>query len=261
MLSKLWRIIRIQFSVNFAYRGNILFWLLIHLLSFVVLYCFWSAIYSDRALVQGISFAQMMSYLIAISIIREFTLVTPEYEINSTIKQGKLSAYLVRPFSYPVHVLLSSSLWHFIETIIGLVIYSMIAHIILPNMQWAWSWWILPLILLGHIICSLVALCLGTLAFWLTEASAFYYYKEILVFLAAGILFPYHLMPSWLQTIMRILPFYPSMGLPAEILSNQATNTNYLHWIIMLLSWTIGLFAFSSLLWKRGIKHYEAIGG
>lgn len=260
MLSKLWRIIRIQFSVNFAYRGNILFWLLIHLLSFVVLYCFWSAIYSDRALVQGISFAQMMSYLIAISIIREFTLVTPEYEINSTIKQGKLSAYLVRPFSYPVHVLLSSSLWHFIETIIGLVIYSMIAHIILPNMQWAWSWWILPLILLGHIICSLVALCLGTLAFWLTEASAFFYYKEILILLTSGMFFPKATTPIWFQKIMEFLPFYHTMGIPGEILVGKAPVNVLSSSLINLSLWTLVLSLIAMIIWNRGVRKYEAVG-
>ncbi len=261
MWSKLWSIIRIQMGVNFAYRGNILFWLLIHLLGFVVLYCFWVAIYSDRTLVQGMAFPQMISYLIAVSMIREFVLVAPEYEINGTIKSGKLSSFLVRPFAYPIHVLLSSSLWHILETIIGIVIYLTIAHFLLPDMAWHWSWSIIPLVALGHIISSLLSLCLGTLAFWLTEASAFYYYKEILVFMAAGILFPYQLMPVWIQKIMNVLPFYPSMGLPAEILTGQSSSGLYWNWVLLLTIWTIGLIGLGILLWKKGIKHYEAIGG
>ncbi len=261
MLSKLWSIIRIQLSVNLAYRGNILFWLLIHLVGFIVLYCFWTAIYSDRELVQGIGFSQMISYLLAVSMIREFVLVAPEYEINSTIKSGKLSSYLVRPFAYPIHVLLSSSLWHMIETAMGIAIYLVIAYFLIPDMQWHWSWTILPLIILGHIISSLLSLCLGTLAFWLTEASAFYYYKEILIFLVGGILFPYQLMPTWVQQIMNILPFYGSMGLPAELLTNLSTTPNTSYWFLTLIIWSLMLLIASSLLWKRGVRHYEAIGG
>lgn len=261
MWSKLWSIVRIQMGVNFAYRGTILFWMLMHLIGFIVLYCFWSGIYSDRVSVQGIHFEEMISYLLTISVIREFVLVAPEYEINRTIKQGTLSSYLVRPFAYPVHVLLSSSLWHIIESITGLAIYLTIAHFLIPSLQWQWSWWLIPFCVLGHLVCSLLSLCLGTLAFWLTEASAFYYYKEILVFLAAGILFPYRLMPEWIQQIMRLLPFYPSMGLPAEILSKQTSTIDYTHWLLILSAWSIGLLLLSISLWKRGIKHYEAIGG
>lgn len=261
MLAKLWSVIRIQLSVNFAYRGNILFWTLIHLVGFIVLYCFWSAIYSDRTLVQGIGFSQMISYLLAVSMIREFVLVATEYEINGTIKSGKLSSYLVRPFAYPVHVLISSSMWHLIETGIGIVIYLLIAHFFIPDMQWYWSWAILPLIILGHIISSLLSLCLGTLAFWLTEASAFYYYKEILVFLVGGILFPYQFMPTWIQHVMNVLPFYGSIGLPAELLTNTGNNPNLVYYFTILTAWTLVLLLINKLLWSQGIKHYEAIGG
>lgn len=260
MLAKLWSVVKIQLSVNFAYRGNILFWLLIHLVGFVVLYCFWTAIYSDRELVQGIGFSQMISYLLAVSMVREFVLVATEYEINSTIKNGKLSSYLVRPFAYPVHVLISSSMWHVIETGIGIVIYLGIAYFLMPDMEWHWSWAILPLIILGHIISSLLSLCLGTLAFWLTEASAFYYYKDILVFLVGGILFPYQFMPNWIQHIMNVLPFYGSMGVPAELLTNTQINFSPGYWFTVLIAWAVMLLLTSILLWSRGVKHYEAIG-
>lgn len=263
-MNKIWHILRMQLAVTMAYRGTVFFWLLIHMIGFMVMYAFWQAVFTDRTLVNGFDLSTMLRYILCTSLIREFVLVTPEYEINNTIRDGKLSNFLLRPISYPLQTVLSSTFWHLFEVLFALAIYSLLGWLILGSTIFAFDLrvllWIMPLLLLGHIVCSLLSLLLGSLAFWLTEASAFFYYKEILVLLTSGLFFPIATTPLWFQEIMKLLPFYASIGLPAEMIVGRASQMMLVPALLHLLYWLVGLAMLSILVWKRGVRKYEAIG-
>ncbi|MBI4836604.1 MAG: ABC-2 family transporter protein [Candidatus Abawacabacteria bacterium] len=263
-MNKVFNVLRLQLAVTFAYRGTILFWLLIHMIGFIVMYAFWTAVFSDRESFNGFMLTSMLQYILFANIIREFVLVAPEYEINNDIRSGKLSSYLLRPFSYPLHIILSSSLWHLVEIFFALLLYGLVGYLILGNSIWISEpqllLYILPLLFIGHIFCSLLSLILGSLAFWLTEASAFFYYKDILILLSAGLFFPRATTPLWFQQIMDVLPFYSCIGLPAEILVHKSTIETLLPALAHVSLWTLLLLIIAYPVWKHGIKKYEAVG-
>lgn len=263
-MSKLFNILRIQLSAILAYRGTVFFWLCIHVIGFIVMYAFWNAVFSDRTDINGFSLAQMLQYILLTNLIREFVLVTPEYEINDAIRNGTLSSSLLRPFSYPLQVIASSTFWHIIESVFALMIYGLIGYFALSesilNLDLYNIIYVLPIIFLGHIFCSIFSFILGCLAFWFTEASAFFYYKEILVLLTSGLFFPKATTPIWFQSLMETLPFYHTIGAPAEVLVGKMPFTNLWISIIQIAIWIIGAFLLANLLWYRGIKKYESVG-
>jgi ABC-2 type transport system permease protein len=190
--------------------------------------------------------------------------VTPEYEINNTIRDGKLSNFLLRPISYPLQTMLSSTFWHLFEVLFALAIYSLLGWLILGSTIFSVDLrvllWIMPLLLLGHIVCSLLSLLLGSLAFWLTEASAFFYYKEIIIMLTSGIFFPKTTTPIWFQQVMEFLPFYHMIGLPGEILVGKAPLSSITMSLLNLSIWTLLFSVVAIVMWKRGVRKYEAVG-
>lgn len=264
MFKRFWGIIRMQIAVTFAYRGSIVFWLILHVMNFVVMFFFWTAVFSDQTLVQGFNLEQMLQYVFITSIIREFVMVSPEYQVNSEINSGKLSTYLLRPLSYPFYIFMSSSIWHVLQMGIGFLVYLLIAFLFLPNLHFSLSLisvvQVVPLIILGHIFCNLLSITLGYIAFWLQQASAFFYYKDILILLTSGLFFPKDLLPQWFQGVISILPFYSFIGLPAEILTHRVQQIFLLPHIINLLLWIGILFVFQVLVWSRGVRTYEAVG-
>lgn len=264
MIRRLFGIVRMQIAVTFAYRGSVLFWVFLHVMNFAVMYFFWTAVFSDHQLIQGFTMEQMLQYVFITSIIREFVMVSPEYAVNGDINQGKLSTYLLRPISYPFHIILTSSLWHILQMLIGLFIYILIAIFLLPDLHFNISWQlmltVLPLILLGHILCNLLSVTLGYIAFWLQQASAFFFYKDILILLASGLFFPKDLLPGWFQGIINFLPFYSFIGYPAEILTHKIQEIHILPYVSHLLIWIVICFILQLLVWNRGVKTYEAVG-
>ncbi len=253
-----------QIAVTFAYRGTIFFWIFLHTMNFAVMYFFWTAVFSDHATVQGFNLEQMLQYVFITSIIREFVMVSPEYQVNTEINQGKLSIYLLRPLSYPFYVLMSSSIWHGLQMAIGFLVYLLIAFFFLPDLHFSLSWslvlQIFPLIVLGHIFCNLLSITLGYIAFWLQQASAFFYYKDIIILITSGLFFPKDLLPQWFQSIMEILPFYSFIGLPAEILTHRAQVVTLMPNIIQLCFWIVAMFSLQAVVWNRGVRSYEAVG-
>ena len=264
MMNKLLTIVRTQLAVTFAYRSTVFFWLCMHALSFFVIYAFWTAVFSEQSSISGFQFESMITYIILVNLIREFVLVAPEYEINDHIRLGSLSNSLVRPLSYPLHVLLSSSFWHIIETIFAILLYTFIGYLALGHTLWTIDLSLflvlIPLLFLGHILCSLLSFSLGCLAFWLTEASAFFYYKEILILLTSGMFFPKATTPIWFQKIMEFLPFYHTMGIPGEILVGKAPVNVLSSSLINLSLWTLVLSLIAMIIWNRGVRKYEAVG-
>ncbi len=263
-MKKLFNILRIQLAVAVAYRGTIFFWLSIHLIGFIVMNAFWTAVFSDRPLVNEFNLGQMLQYILLTNLIREFVLVAPEYEINDAIRDGKLASALLRPFSYPLHTLLASTFWHIIESILAIVVYGAVALLVLPQNIWDFSWSnvfaVLPIIVLGHICCSFFSLILGSLAFWLTEGSAFFYYKEILILITSGLFFPKATTPLWFQGIMEILPFYHAIGIPAEVLVNKTMPAALSMSYLVLVVWIVILISIATVVWNRGVSRFESIG-
>ena len=261
MFKRFWGIVKMQIAITFAYRGTIFFWIFLHVMNFAVMFFFWTAVFSDHTIVQGFTMEQMLQYVLITSIIREFVMVAPEYAVNGDINHGKLSTYLLRPLSYPFFILASSSLWHVLQMTIGLAVYLIIAFFFLPDLHFSLSWvsllQVVPLIILGHIFCNLLSITLGYIAFWLQQASAFFYYKDILILLTSGLFFPKDLMPSWFQGVMNILPFYSFIGLPAEILTQRIQNISVLPYISI---WILVIFTLQIFVWKRGVRTYEAVG-
>ncbi len=253
--------LRLHTQLSLAYRGTIFFWMLIHAIGFVAMFYFWEAVYSDRQVVGGFLRSDMISYILIASMLREFVVVEPEYEINNDINQGGLARYLTRPFSYPLQIILSSSLWHSIEMILSLIVYTSISYVLVPTAQWQLSWTVIILVILGHICCSFLSLLLGTIAFWLQQASAFFYYKALLIIFTSGLFFPISTVPTWLQQIMLILPFYNAIGLPASLMVQQTQEINTTTAVGTLIIWTIVLAIVSIFCWQKGLKKFEATGG
>ena len=78
--------------------------------------------------------------------------------------------------------------------------------------------------------------------------------------LLSGRLVPLTLMPDWVQTLAWLLPFRWTFYFPIETLVGELSNAELLAGLGMQLVWTLIGIALFSLVWRRAVRHYTAVG-
>ena len=66
----------------------------------VSLYSFWTALIGDKPDFLGYTRAQMLTYVLALNILRSFVFTGRGWQLVGEISSGKISSYLIRPLHY-----------------------------------------------------------------------------------------------------------------------------------------------------------------
>ena len=96
---------------------------------------------------------------------------------------------------------------------------------------------------------------------WATRADSLLALQDSLIFLLGGHIAPLGLLPDWLQPMARLLPFRYMSAFPVEILTGQLTGQETMIGFIVLTLWSITAIVLYRFVWRRGVRHYEAVGG
>jgi ABC-2 type transport system permease protein len=102
---------------------------------------------------------------------------------------------------------------------------------------------------------------LGLITFWTTRVSAIFDLFFTLELLLSGRLVPLELMPGWAQNIAAWLPFQWAFGFPIEVLIGRLAPEQIGRGFGIQVVWIVVSYTVIHLVWKRGIKHFTAVGG
>jgi ABC-2 type transport system permease protein len=102
----------------------------------------------------------------------------------------------------------------------------------------------------------------GLLAFWITRATAVMELQFSVSLFLSGRIAPLSLLPGPVAAVARVLWFPYVLSFPVEVLTGGVqTREQYLHGFAGQLVW-LGLWGLAyATLWRRGIRHYAAVGG
>jgi len=100
------------------------------------------------------------------------------------------------------------------------------------------------------------ALCMA--AFWHERVSA----MDSLIYLPymflSGLIFPFEVLPDGLREILLWTPFPYMVWFPAELAVHGEAPV--LRGLLTMAGWTIFFYLLSRWLWRKGLKHYSAMG-
>jgi ABC-2 type transport system permease protein len=68
-------------------------------------------------------------------------------------------------------------------------------------------------------------------------------------------------LPGLMQVVAAGLPFRYMVGFPVEVLTGQLTGTDLWLGFGFQIGWLAVAVALFALVWRLGVKHYEAVGG
>jgi ABC-2 type transport system permease protein len=264
---RLWTaLLRISIQDSIQNRVESAIWFLYEILPPLMMAALWLAAYQDQVSVAGYSLPEMLAYTVGVMVLRTVVTSHIEYGIDEQIRQGTLSNYLVRPFNIWGFWFVDSLGWKTfrnlltVPVVIGALVWlgPELAHLNVPPER-------LPAlaasVLLAVAVCFFLKLCIGFIGFWTNDIYGVSTVYEVVASVLGGVLIPLALLPGWLQTVALLLPIQAIYAVPLGVLLGKTDGASLWSGIALQLGWIVGLWALALILWRAGLRQYEAVGG
>ena len=177
------------------------------------------------------------AYYIVWTLVRGMNIVYTPFGWEERIREGQLSAHLVRPI-HPIHYDIGSFAgWKVVVIAMWLPIAAVLSLLFRPTLDPSMAQVATFAVAIwgAYLIRSLFLWVLGMICFWTTKVTAIfeaYFAAELLL---SGRLLPVTLMPEWVQRVAAWLPF--------EVIG-VAVGSRVV-----------------ALVWRRAVRRYSAVSG
>ena len=226
----------------------------------------WLAAYEEQPIIAGYSLSEMLVYTVGVMVLRTVTTSHIEWGMDYEIRQGILSTNLVKPLGVWSFWFTGELAWKIVR---GLLIAPVLLGCLLwlgPTMREAApSPDRLPLVLvsafLGYQVCFLMKLCLGFVGFWTNDLSGPSTLYEVLAAVLGGVLIPLAFLPEQLRFVAKLLPIQAVYNVPLGVMLGKDVGGSPWVGIGMQLGWIVLLWLLASVIWRAGLRRYEAVGG
>jgi ABC-2 type transport system permease protein len=256
-----------QFKVTMAsfiqYRAALVIWLIGHVLEPLVYLVVWTTVTrSTGGAVGGFTAADFAAYFIVLMVVNHMTYTWIMYEYDYRVRQGTLSADLLRPV-HPIHSDIADNITSKLITLPGmLAIAALMSLVFRPSLSavpWALAAFV-PVVLLAFLVRFVTEWTLALAAFWTTRTSALNqaYFMAMLFF--SGQLAPLELLPHPVRVIAFVLPFRWTVGFPTELLLGRLTPAQVLTGLGMQAAWLAAGLVLMKRVWRAGLRVYSAVG-
>ncbi len=258
-------IIKTAWLRNLNYRFTIIMYRVGEITELLVLILMWTAIYSGGAgVIKGFTLNEMVTYVLIGNLcslaVRNFL---PAY-VSRDIVEGRLSMFLVRPIPYIKYIFFNELGRSFLVTLMSLLTQVMVILFFLDkfifNGNIVYILLIIAMIFLAFVIELLIGFLIGAIAFWTDETEALQLTIDRIKRFFSGGYFPLSLLPVTLATAGIYLPFAYSFYFPAQLYLKKISVHDGLIGLGVQVIWIIILAGILHMVWKKGLKKYEASG-
>jgi ABC-2 type transport system permease protein len=254
---------RTQIQSEFQYRAATYMWLIGMLAEPIVYLVVWTTIAEQQGgSVQGISTGEFAAYYIVWTLVRNMNIVFTPYGWEWRIREGQLSAALLRPL-HPLHDDLAGFAgWKFVVILMWLPIaaalWFLFDPVLAPRLL---EVAVFSVAIWGaYLIRTMFLSTLGMITFWTTRVSAIFELFIALELLLSGRLVPLPLMPDWAEDVANVLPFKWSFYFPIEALVGDLSTRELLGGLAMQVFWIAVLTGLTLLVWRFAVRRYSAVG-
>jgi ABC-2 type transport system permease protein len=211
--------------------------------------------------VGGFTPGAFAAYYIVWTLVRTMNIVFTPYGWEWRIRQGQLSAMLLRPL-HPIHYdlayfagwkVVAIVLWLPIALVLSLVFHPELHVTALEAAAFVVAIWG------AYLIRSMLLWVLGMISFWTTRVSALYELYFTAELLLSGRLVPLALMPAWAVGLAHLLPFEWTFAFPIEALVGDLPPGELLAGLGMQALWVAVGALLVAVVWRVGVRRYTAV--
>lgn len=255
-------LLRAGWARALEYRAQALLWVLNAVFPLVMM-AVWLAVVAEAGPVLGWEERDFLSYYIAAAFVNQMTFSWTIWQWNRDIRTGDLSAKLLKPID-PIHHFLSEQFGMKIFYLLLLGPVLVVLALVSPSINYSadplrWAAFALATAA-GLAISILMTSAFGMLAFWSTQSSNLFSLWWGMGSFLSGWIAPLALFPPTLQRLAHWLPFRSLLGFPIEILMGRLAWAEIGLGLAVALGWMIVFWVIYRLLWRAGLRRYEAVG-
>ena len=266
-MRKYWHVLNIGIQNTLSYRVNFLFRSLFGLIPLTAVLSLWKTIYSQGGTtVAGYTLSQMISYYLVITLVDMLTAVAEDdWQIAADIKDGRISQFLLKPIDYLTYRLSLFAAGRVMYATMAVVpvalfIWFQKEHFVFPASA-TQAVAFLASVTMTALLQFFISYSLALLAFWLQEVSTFIFIVYALEYLAGGHLFPLDILPHWATSLLLLTPFPFQLYFPAKVYLGGVTGGDLVMGLVMQFIWVCLAWMLARTMWRRGIRHSDAVGG
>lgn len=256
--------IRVRFLMMLAYRTNYYSGILIYSINIGAYYFLWSAIYGGKDEIQGLSVAQMTTYVAVSWMARAFYYNNIDREISTEIKEGKVAIEMIRPYNYlgmkTMQALGEGVFRLLFFSVPGMIIVAFIFPVRFDASLTTWLLFFVSLVF-SFIINTHINLLTGIMTFFLFNNSGLIRAKRVVIDLFSGLLLPISFYPDWAQGLMSYLPFQAISYVPSMIFTEGFVGQEIYQALLVQAIWVGILLIPIRLLWSLAKKQLIVQGG
>jgi ABC-2 type transport system permease protein len=255
---------RISIAQQLQYRAANYLYMIGMVAEPVIYLVVWSTVAEQQGgSVGGFTPGAFAAYYIVWTLVRNMNIVFTPYGWEERIREGQLSAQLLRPLFPIVEDLGSFIGWKFVVILMWLPIAAVLTLLFHPALNpsplqvavFAVAIWG------AYLIRSLNQSSLGLITFWTTRVGPVFELYIAAELLLSGRLVPMSLMPDWVQRLADVLPFQWTFGFPIEALVGNLSQDELLGGLAAQLFW-IGVGSILvRVVWRYAIRRYSAVSG
>lgn len=245
----------------FEARSRLVVWVIWAAIVPSILIFFWRGAKS----LSGWTINEVTSYYLLVVIGSVFLMCHHENKIATLdIKEGGLTAYLLKPISYIKMQFFNELSYRVIEGTFSILLLGCFV-LLFPHLfvfvSSPFSLLVGFLIVVSAIMLTfLFKTCVGLMAFWMTEARGLFETVNITTLIFSGMLMPLAFYPEWLEKFVYLLPFPFMIYFPIIALEGKLLLPDLIRVLLIQLLWISIFYFLYKILWHAGIKKYTAVG-
>lgn len=254
--------IKINILKHLEHRVNTIIWYFYGFIESLIAYVIWVAVYGSKEVINGFERKDLLSYFIVMSILWYFVGGTMNVRIGEEIKNGQLNLYLAKPIHPILQYAFIEQGWKIASLILILPVFLLIFFIFnlhLPITSLSQICFLCLSLILGAIIFSLWDMIIGMSAFFIQNMRPINRLSSIFYSLLSGQFIPLALMPSLVSKLNNFFFFRYTFAFPLEIIF-MSDKIDIGKMFVVQIVWVVIIIFLFNIIYKLGLKRYEAVG-
>ncbi|MEQ1859487.1 MAG: ABC-2 family transporter protein [Chthoniobacteraceae bacterium] len=252
---------------TFVYRWNFLLRTIFGIVPLIGTIFLWRAVTtSSGGQIAGYEFSTMIFYFMIVVFLDN--LISPtedDWQIAGDIRDGRLSALLLKPLNYigyrfTLYVSYRLTYVAIVALPIGVLLFFLRDFVQWPQQPATW-----PLFALSTLMAAgiqfFIGVCLGLCAFWVLEVSTLIFVMFSFEYFLSGMIYPLDMLPASLQGFVKWSPFTYEMFFPVQIMMERVHGAALWQGLAIQAGWLLVAFVATQLIWRAGLRKYQAVGG